>query len=84
VDWTLDPAFAAPLLGGAIGWLDCQLIRGYPAGDHSILLAEVRGGASGAGTPLLSFDRRLHGTELRSVPRRDGRGSTGAGIVTLD
>lgn len=84
VDWTLEPAFSAPLLGGAIAWLDCQLTRSYPAGDHSILLAEVRGGASGAGTPLLSFDRRLHGTELRSAPRRDRGGSTGAGIVTLD
>jgi flavin reductase (DIM6/NTAB) family NADH-FMN oxidoreductase RutF len=84
VDWTVEPAFSAPLLGGAIAWLDCQLTHSYPAGDHRVLLAEVRGGASGAGTPLLSFDRQLHGIELRSVPRRDRGGSTGAGIVTLD
>jgi hypothetical protein len=53
----------------------------YPAGDHSILLAEVLGGESGTGEPLLSFSRGLHSTELLSVSRRH---RDGAGIVTLD
>jgi len=84
VDWTPDPVCAAPLLRGALAWLDCQLILRYPAGDHSILLAEVVGGASGRGDPLLSFDRRLHSTELMSVSRRNAEGAHGPGIITLD
>jgi flavin reductase len=79
VDWTPDPACAAPLLRGALAWLDCQLMVSYPAGDHSILLAEVLGGTSGTGDPLLSFGRELHSTELLSVSRRSG-----TGIITLD
>lgn len=81
VDWTPHPVSAAPLLRGALAWLDCQLMCSYPAGDHSILLAEVLGGASGTGDPLLSFDRRLHSTELLSVTRRYREG---AAVITLD
>jgi flavin reductase (DIM6/NTAB) family NADH-FMN oxidoreductase RutF len=82
--WTPDPVSAAPLLRGALAWLDCQLMFSYPAGDHSILLAEVLGGASGTGDPLLSFDRQLHSTELLSVSRRNTQGAAGPGIITLD
>jgi flavin reductase len=81
VDWTPDPVTAAPLLRGALAWLDCQFMFSYPAGDQTILLAEVLGGTSRTGDPLLSFDRGLHGTELLSVSRRH---RDGAGIVTLD
>lgn len=84
VDWVPDPACAAPRLHGALAWLDCQLVGSYPAGDHSILLAEVLGGASGTGEPLLTFDRRLHRTELMSVSRRKSEGAAGPGIITLD
>jgi flavin reductase (DIM6/NTAB) family NADH-FMN oxidoreductase RutF len=80
VDWEPDPVCAAPLLRGALAWLGCQLTCTYPAGDHSILLAEVLSGASGTGDPLLSFDRRLHSTELLSVSRRN----KGPAITTLD
>jgi flavin reductase len=84
VDWTPDPVSAAPLLRGALAWLDCQLALSYPAGDHSILLAEVLGGVSGTGDPLLSFDRGLHSTELLSVSRRNREGAAGPEIITLD
>lgn len=84
VDWSPDPSFAAPLLRGAIAWLDCRLVRGYPGGDHSILLAEVLGGASGTGNPLLSFDRGLHSTDLLRVSRRSREGASGPEIITLD
>jgi len=80
VDWTPDPVCAAPLLRGAVAWLDCQFMVSHPAGDHSILLAEVLGGTIGAGDPLLSFDRGLHSTELLSVSRRNRVPE----IITLD
>ena len=83
VDWAPDPVSAAPLLRGALAWLDCRPTCSYPAGDHSILLAEVLGGASGTGDPLLSFDRGLHGAELLTVSRRN-RAAAAPGIITLD
>jgi flavin reductase len=84
VDWTPDPVCAAPRLRGALAWLGCQFMFSYPAGDHSILLAEVLGGASGTGDPLLSFDRQLYSTELLSVSRRNREGAACPGIITLD
>lgn len=84
VDWEPDPASGAPLLRGAVAWLDCLPTVSHPGGDHSILLAEVVGGSAGIGGPLLSFDSRLHSAELRDVARRKAPATAAAGITTLD
>jgi flavin reductase (DIM6/NTAB) family NADH-FMN oxidoreductase RutF len=42
----------APLLEGALGWLECQTWAKYPAGDHTVFVGEVERlevGASGEG-----------------------------------
>lgn len=47
-----------PLVSGAMVWLDCALHREYEAGDHYIVLGEVREmnlGGGGEGLPLLYF-----------------------------
>ena len=31
----------APLLGGALGWLECRLAADHPAGDHTFFVGEV-------------------------------------------
>ena len=50
----------APLLTGALAWLECSLAAVYDGGDHSILLGSVLGHASGApGEPLLYFRSAL-------------------------
>lgn len=84
VDWEPDPDSGAPLLRGAVAWLDCRPTATYPGGDHSILLAEVLCGSAGVGGPLLGFDSRLHGVELRDVARRRAPATAAAGITTLD
>jgi len=43
----------APLLRGAVGWLDCRRHAVYAAGDHSILLGAVQDAREGGGAPLL-------------------------------
>lgn len=46
----------APLLTGALAWLECSLVAVHDGGDHSILLGSVLGHARGApGEPLLYF-----------------------------
>lgn len=44
---------AAPLLAGAILWLECDLHSVLPGGDHSILIGAVRKASSFPGAPLL-------------------------------
>jgi flavin reductase (DIM6/NTAB) family NADH-FMN oxidoreductase RutF len=44
---------AAPLLPGAILWLECDVHSVQPGGDHSILIGAVRNARSFPGAPLL-------------------------------
>lgn len=46
----------APILEGALGYLDCRLHEILPGGDHDIFVGEiVAGGARDDGEPLLYF-----------------------------
>lgn len=49
------PVTGAPLLGGAIAWLDCRIEAITPAGDHDFVLGRVAatGRADGGEAPLL-------------------------------
>jgi flavin reductase (DIM6/NTAB) family NADH-FMN oxidoreductase RutF len=53
VEWDRSPA-GAPLLPGAVAWVDCELEAEHPAGDHTFVLARVRDlGAAGEVGPLV-------------------------------
>ena len=55
VEWTPSPN-GAPVVNGAIGWLECQIQQRIPAGDHVILLGQVTNGTSRPdGLPLIYF-----------------------------
>jgi len=49
---TREGAAGAPLLEGALGWLDCRVVEEHEAGDHTLFVGEVvfvergRGGAA--------------------------------------
>ena len=48
------PATGAPLLDGALGWLECRLAAEHPAGDHTLFVGEVVSTELGApGAPLI-------------------------------
>jgi flavin reductase ActVB len=48
----------APLLPGCLAWLDCAVQHILPAGDHSIVVGEVRSGQASEGQPLVYYQRR--------------------------
>ncbi len=55
VDWVAGPRTGAPLLAGALAWLECSLGEIYDGGDHSIFLGRVVGLGRGHGREALLF-----------------------------
>ncbi len=55
----------APILKGALGWVDCKLKEILPGGDHDIFIGEiVAGGAASEGLPLLYFSGKYAKLEM--------------------
>ena len=54
-----DGAQGAPLIEGALGWLECSVWGEWPVGDHTLFAGEVLERELGrAQPPLLYLDRR--------------------------
>lgn len=47
----------APLLEGAIAWLECNISQSVDAGDHDVVIGEVLTCDAREGTPLVYFNR---------------------------
>ena len=61
VDW-YPAESGVPLLKGALAHMECAVTNVFEAGDHSMLIGEIRRAESRKGRPLLFFDssyRRL-------------------------
>ncbi|MCP3822747.1 flavin reductase family protein [Streptomyces sp. A3M-1-3] len=57
VDWQPGPQTGAPLLSGALAWLECRLDAAYESGDHTIFVGNVVTSSRGTGCDgLLFFD----------------------------
>jgi flavin reductase (DIM6/NTAB) family NADH-FMN oxidoreductase RutF len=52
---TREGAAGAPLLEGALGWLECGLQSEYPAGDHTLFAGEVLSVEAGRAGPALVY-----------------------------
>jgi len=50
---TRDGAFGAPLLEGALGWLECEVAGEHPAGDHTLFVGAVARAERGPGGEAL-------------------------------
>ena len=50
---TEEGARGAPLLVGAVGWLECRLASEHPVGDHTFFVAEVESVRLGVAAPPL-------------------------------
>jgi len=48
-------ASGAPLLNGALGFVECRVVATHDAGDHTIFIGEVEGLDADGGDPLLYF-----------------------------
>lgn len=60
----------APLIEGAVGYLVCRVMAGYPGGDHTIFVGEVQSAEVGRdASPLIFVARDYHTTGGR-VPGR--------------
>src|SRR5438270_268434 len=56
LDWSAGQN-GAPLLNDALGWLECRIQAEYPAGDHTVVIAEIErmGVHDAIGEPLVYF-----------------------------
>jgi len=52
---TEEGARGAPLLVGALGWLECRLASEHDAGDHSLFVGEVESVRLGPSAPPLVY-----------------------------
>jgi flavin reductase (DIM6/NTAB) family NADH-FMN oxidoreductase RutF len=52
---TREGAAGAPLLEGALGWLECRLAAAREAGDHTLFVGEVLSVESGRPGPALVY-----------------------------
>jgi flavin reductase (DIM6/NTAB) family NADH-FMN oxidoreductase RutF len=50
---TREGAAGAPLLEGALGWLDCRVVEEHEAGDHTLFVGEVLSAERGRGGAAL-------------------------------
>jgi flavin reductase len=63
IDWRPGPRTGAPLVQGALGWIECDVAAEHPTGDHTFFVGEVLGvepGSAPAG-PLV-YAGRKYGT----------------------
>jgi len=52
---TRDEAAGAPLLAGALGWIECRTLAEYDAGDHTLFVGEVLSVELGEPAPPLVY-----------------------------
>ena len=50
---TRPGALGAPLLEGALGWIECSVAAEHPAGDHTLFVGEVLAVEVGTAVPAL-------------------------------
>ena len=60
VEWVRGE-FGAPVLGGVLAEMECAVMETFEAGDHAILIGEVRRAAYREGRPLVYFGSGYRG-----------------------
>nr|WP_092529664.1 flavin reductase family protein [Amycolatopsis arida] len=63
IGWFRGPRTGTPLVADALAWLECELVKVYAGGDHSIFVGEVLDARRGEGGPALVF----HGGEFQTT-----------------
>jgi len=52
---TVESEHGAPLLAGALGWVECSLVAEHATGDHTLFVGEVESVRLGVAAPPLVF-----------------------------
>ncbi|MGY3726878.1 MULTISPECIES: flavin reductase family protein [Cobetia] len=63
IDWQLSP-LGNPVINDSLHWLDCKIHAEHPAGDHLIVIGEVKGlnlDVGATARPLLYFKGKYGG-----------------------
>jgi flavin reductase len=55
---TIPGELGAPLIGGALGWIECRLASEVDAGDHTLFIGAVESARRGPGREALVHLRR--------------------------
>ncbi len=66
-DWQ-SAETGSPVLGDALGWVDCRVLYAYPGGDHTIFVGEVLAAATPRVTSPLLFHSRAWGQFADQLP----------------
>lgn len=66
-DW-VSAHTGAPLLGDALGWLDCTIVNAYDGGDHTIFIGEVLAADTPKTTSPLLYHSRTWGQFADQLP----------------
>lgn len=69
VPWTRGPG-GAPLIDGALAWIECSVEQEHAAGDHLIVVARAHDLAEHHGAGPLVFYRGGYGAVTRFTPSR--------------
>ncbi|MGH8967685.1 MAG: flavin reductase family protein [Actinomycetes bacterium] len=61
IDWTESPG-GAPIIDGALAWIECSVEQEHTAGNHVIVVARVHALAEHHDVPPLIFYKSTYGT----------------------
>lgn len=65
VGWWPAPRTGTPVLRGAVGWLECEVVSTHTGGDHSIFIGSVISSGSGPDRDaLVYYSGEFHQPEL--------------------
>ncbi|MFC8585773.1 MULTISPECIES: flavin reductase family protein [unclassified Streptomyces] len=68
IGWRPGEVTRAPLLDGAVAWLECELAEAHDSGDHSVFIGDVVSSATSADeSGLLFFNGRFQ--QIVTAPR---------------
>ncbi|MFI5621876.1 flavin reductase family protein [Nocardioides sp. NPDC051685] len=68
VPWHPAPGTGAPIIDGALAWVDCEIVDVYEAGDHDIVIGRVHQlEFESRGTPLVFYEGGYGTFTLRSL-----------------
>lgn len=64
--WTPGPSTGAPILDGAVAWLECALTTSHEGGDHEIFIGSVLASGSGSADDhaLVFYGGNFHQPQL--------------------